>query len=40
LLNDPAKRARMGAAARGLAREDAAGQVARMAARLAGVTQE
>ena len=38
LLNDPAKRTRMAAAARALAREDAAGQVARMAARLAGVS--
>ncbi|MBV9087060.1 MAG: undecaprenyldiphospho-muramoylpentapeptide beta-N-acetylglucosaminyltransferase [Acidobacteriaceae bacterium] len=37
LMADPTKRARMAAAARSLAREDAAGQVARIAARLAGV---
>jgi len=38
LLNDPAKRARMAAAARSLSREDAAARVARMAAKLAGVS--
>jgi UDP-N-acetylglucosamine--N-acetylmuramyl-(pentapeptide) pyrophosphoryl-undecaprenol N-acetylglucosamine transferase len=40
LLVDPAKRAHMAAAAKSLAHHDAAGEVARMAAKLAGVAED